>query len=169
MHIHASTALSCFLYMVKDCNFFFPLSSIRNLLVFFVFWGVCAFIVIIDFVYIIPINTSFKNCICDITHCSQKQTCTINHLWNSSDKEVDKCVLKTVKCAHTYFSHSFILPECIACQETYSVKHVLKDCTDLDLIRSCFYPVPGMKTLFHTVNVDRILTFIKEIYLFSKI
>ena len=57
----------------------------------------------------------------------------------------------------------------IPCQKTYSIKHVLIDCTDLDLIRSGFYPVPDMKTLFDTISVDRILTFIKEVKLFSKI
>ena len=45
----------------------------------------------------------------------------------------------------------------------------LIDYTDLGLIRSRFYHVPDMKTLFDTVNVDRILTFIKEVNLFSKI
>ena len=56
------------------------------------------------------------------------------------------------------------------CQEAYSVKHVLIDCTDLGfIIRSRFYHVPDMKILFDTVNVDRILTFIKEVNLFSKI
>ena len=55
------------------------------------------------------------------------------------------------------------------CQEAYSVKHVLIDCTDLGLIRSRFYHLPYMKILFDTVNVDRILTFIKEVNLFSKI
>ena len=84
---------------------------------------------------------------------------------NSHREEV---IVSRLRIGHTYFfSHSFILhkedpPECIACLETYSVKHVLKDCTDLGLIRSRFYHVPDTKTLFDTVNVDRILTFIKE-------
>ena len=90
---------------------------------------------------------------------------------NSRREEV---ILSRLRIGHTYFSHSFILrkedpPECIACQEAYSVKHVLIDCTDLGLIRSRFYLVPDMKTLFDTVNVDRILLFIKEVNIFSKI
>ena len=60
-------------------------------------------------------------------------------------------------------------PECTACQEIYSVRHVLIDCIDLGLIRPRFYSVPDMKTLFDTVSVDRIISFVKEINLFSKI
>ena len=57
----------------------------------------------------------------------------------------------------------------LACQETYPVKHLLLACTDLYLIRSHFYQVRVMKTLFDTVSVARILLFIKEDYIFSKI
>ena len=62
-----------------------------------------------------------------------------------------------------------VFSECTACQEIYSVRHVLIDCIDLGLIRPRFYSVPDMKTLFDTVSVDRIISFVKEINLFSKI
>ena len=82
---------------------------------------------------------------------------------NSRKEEV---VLSRLRIGHTYFSHSYILrqedpPECTACQEIYSVRHVLIDCIDLGLIRPRFYTVPDMKTLFDTVSVDRILSFVK--------
>ena len=90
---------------------------------------------------------------------------------NSRKEEV---VLSRLRIGHTYFSHSYILrqedpPECTACQEIYSVRHVLIDCIDLGLVRPRFYTVPDMKTLFDTVSVDRILSFIKEVNLFDKI
>ena len=90
---------------------------------------------------------------------------------NSRKEEV---VLSRLRIGHAYFSHSYILrqedpPECTACQEIYSVRHVLIDCIDLGLIRPRFYTVPDMKTLFDTVSVDRILSFVKEVDLFSKI
>ena len=90
---------------------------------------------------------------------------------NSSKEEV---VLSRLRIGHTYFSHSYILRqedprECTACQEIYSVRHVLIDCIDLGLIRPRFYTVPDMKSLFDTVSVDRILSFIKEVNLFDKI
>ena len=86
----------------------------------------------------------------------------------------EEVVLSRLRIGHTYFSHSYILrqedpPECTACQEIYSVRHVLIDCTDLGLIRPRFYSVPDMKTLFDTISVDRIISFVKEINLFSKI
>ena len=43
------------------------------------------------------------------------------------------------------------------------------DCIDLGFIRPRFYTVPDMKTLFDTVSVDRILSFVKEGDLFTKI
>ena len=82
--------------------------------------------------------------------------------------------MSRLRIGHTYFSHPYILrrgdpSECTACQEIYCVRHVLIDCIDLGLIRSRFYSVPDMKTLFGSVNVDRILSFVKDINLFSKI
>ena len=52
---------------------------------------------------------------------------------------------------------------------THVVRHVLTDCIDLGLIRPRFYTVPDMKTLFDTVSVDRILSFVKEVNLFDKV
>ena len=59
-------------------------------------------------------------------------------------------------------------PECTACQEIYSIRDVLIDCIDLGLIWPRFYSVPDMKSLFDTVSVDRIISYV-EINLFSKI
>ena len=47
----------------------------------------------------------------------------------------EEVVLSRLRIGHTYFSHSYILrredpPECTACQEIYSVRHVLIDCID---------------------------------------
>ena len=75
---------------------------------------------------------------------------------NSRKEEV---VLSRLRIGHAYFSHSYILrqedpPECTACQEIYSVRHVLIDCIDLGLIRPRFYTVPDLKTLFDTVSVE---------------
>ena len=80
----------------------------------------------------------------------------------------EEVVLSQLRIGHTYFPHSYILhqedpPECTACQEIYSVRHVLIDCIDLGLIRPRFYTVPDMKALFDSVSVDRILLFVKEI------
>ena len=82
----------------------------------------------------------------------------------------EEVVLSQLRIGHTYFSHSYILhfPACTACQEIYSVRHVLIDCIDLGLIRPRFYTVPDLKSLFDTFSVDRILSFVKEVNLFAK-
>ena len=90
---------------------------------------------------------------------------------NSRKEEV---VLSRLRIGHTYFSHSYILrqedpPECTACQEIYSVRHVLIYCFDLGFIRPRFYTVPDIKGLFDTISVDRILSFVKEANLFAKV
>ena len=94
--------------------------------------------------------------------------------WRAYPNGLGRKIFTNVRIGHTYFSHSYILrredpPECTACQEIYSVRDVLIDCIDLGLIRPRFYSVPDMKTLFDTVSVDRIISFVKEINLFSKI
>ena len=76
----------------------------------------------------------------------------------------EEVILSRLRIGHTSFPHSDILrredpPECTTCQEIYSVRHVLIDCIDLGY----------MKALFDTVSVDIILSFVKEINLFSKI
>ena len=80
--------------------------------------------------------------------------------------------MSRLRIGHTYFSHSYILrredpPECTACQEIYSVRHVLIDCIDLGLIRPRFYSVPDMKTLFDTVSVDRIISLLRVMMIIS--
>ena len=60
-------------------------------------------------------------------------------------------------------------PLCIPCQEPFSVKHFLLDCTDFRIIRSRFYRVNGLKELFDTVEPVRIFSFLKEIGLYNKI
>ena len=57
----------------------------------------------------------------------------------------EEVVVSRLRIGHAYFSHSYILrredpPECIACQDIYSVRHVLIDCIDLGLIRPRFCP-----------------------------
>ena len=86
----------------------------------------------------------------------------------------EEAVLCRLRIGHTYFTHSFLLkgedpPECIACQESYTVKHILLDCGDLAFIRQRFYRTTSLKDLFDRVNVNTILSFLKEVNLYSKI
>ena len=69
--------------------------------------------------------------------------------------------LARLRIGHTFITHSFLLkgedwPLCIPCQEPFSVKHFLLDCTDFRIIRSRFYRVNSLKELFDTVEPVRI-------------
>ena len=82
--------------------------------------------------------------------------------------------LARLRIGHTFITHSFLLkgedwPLCIPCQELFSVKHFLLDCTDFRIIRSRFYRVNSLKELFDTVEPVRIFSFLKEIGLYDKI
>ena len=86
----------------------------------------------------------------------------------------EEVTLARLRIGHTFITHSFLLkgedwPLCIPCQEPFSVKHFLLDCTDFRIIRSRFYRVNGLKELFDTVEPVRIFSFLKEIGLYNKI
>ena len=86
----------------------------------------------------------------------------------------EEVTLTLLRIGHTFITHAFLLkdedwPMCIPCQEPFSVKHVLLDCTDLRFIRSRFYRVSSLKELFDTVEPVRIFSFLKEIGLYNKI
>ena len=55
--------------------------------------------------------------------------------------------------SHTFITHSFLLkgedlPLCIPCQEPFSMKHILLECTDFRIIRSRFFRVNSLNELF---------------------
>ena len=86
----------------------------------------------------------------------------------------EEVTLARLRIGHTFITHSFLLkgedwPLCTPCQEPFSVKHFLLDCTDFRFIRSRFYRVSSLKELFDTVEPVRIFSFLKEIGLYNKI
>ena len=86
----------------------------------------------------------------------------------------EETVLTRIRIGHSYTTHAFLLkgedpPECVACQESYTIKHILLECADLALIRRRFYNVNSLKDLFEEINVNKILDFLKEIDLFNKL
>jgi len=68
---------------------------------------------------------------------------------------------------HCYFSHSYILkgedpPFCFACDERFTVQHVLVDCWDFYNSRKNFYSITDMRILSRVVPTDRIFVFLKR-------
>ena len=79
----------------------------------------------------------------------------------------EEVTLARLRIGHTSVTHLFLLkgedwPLCIPCQEPFSVKHFLLNCTDFRIIRSRFYRVNSLKELFDTVEPVRIFSFLKE-------
>ena len=86
----------------------------------------------------------------------------------------EESVLARLHIGHSYLTHSFLLrgeppPECYACSEPYSIKHVLIDCADLLEIRKKHYEVDSLKALFQDVAPANIFAFLKEINVYHNI
>ena len=88
-------------------------------------------------------------------------------------KRRDDIVLTRVRIGHSHLTHSYLLaaeelPRCVSCDCVLSVKHILIECVEFSHIRTNFYDVPDLKTLFCDVSRSRIVDFLKEINLFLR-
>ena len=86
----------------------------------------------------------------------------------------EEVTLARLRIGHTFITLSFLLkggdwPLCIPCQEPFSVKHFLLNCTDFRITHSMFFRVNSLKERFGTVEPVRIFSFLKEIGLYNKI
>ena len=60
-------------------------------------------------------------------------------------------------------------PFCHACDNPFTVKHILVECSDFTYIRNKYYTTTDVHTLFREVDFSKIIEFLKEIKLFDKI
>jgi len=60
-------------------------------------------------------------------------------------------------------------PECVSCNEPFTVKHFMTECSDLRPTRDKYYNVHDMKELFDTTHITSILDFLKEVNLYFKL
>ena len=86
----------------------------------------------------------------------------------------EEIILARLRIGHTYVTHSYLLkgeeePQCIACNESLSVKHIPVDCVDHAPTRQKYFDVDSMATLFNTVKLEFVFDFLKEINLYKKI
>ena len=64
-------------------------------------------------------------------------------------------------------THSFILkqepqPRCLTYQTTFTVKHILIECRAFAVTRKRFFKVNSLTDLFENVEIDDILSFLRE-------
>jgi len=89
---------------------------------------------------------------------------------NRKEQEVlTRCRIGHTRLTHSYLSNNEERPECIPCNSSYSLKHVLFDIVDISCIRQTFYNVSNLYDLFTNVAGDTILNSLKEIDLYTKI
>ena len=86
----------------------------------------------------------------------------------------EEIILARLRIGHTYVTHSYLLkgeeePQCNACNESITVKHILVDCVDHAPIRQKYFDVDSMATLFNTVKLEFVFDFLKEINVYKKI
>ena len=75
---------------------------------------------------------------------------------------------------HTRLTHAYLLTEeqspfCISYNEPFTVKHFLITCTEFNYIRKIYYTAKTVKELFNDTSSDKIINFLKETNLFSKL
>ena len=86
----------------------------------------------------------------------------------------EEIILARLRIGYTHMTHSYLLkgeelPECIPCNTTLSVKHILVECTDLAPYRDKYFHAHSLKTLFDTVKLESLFDFLKEVNLFKRI
>ena len=74
-------------------------------------------------------------------------------------------MLARIRIGHSYATHSYLLkkedqPQCVACNSPLTVKHIMLDCVDFDLVRTDYFNVDSMKELFEKVQADSILAYV---------
>ena len=75
---------------------------------------------------------------------------------------------------HTRLIHSFILKQeqqlqCLTCQMHCTIKHILIECRDFNVIKKWLFKVNSLIDLFENVKMDEVLSFLLETGLYQKI
>ena len=83
-------------------------------------------------------------------------------------------VLARLRLGHTRVTHSYLLlgeehPQCVGCDAPFTVRHFLLECGDFAQVRNNCFHVANMKELFQDIQIDSIMTFLRQINLFNKI
>ena len=86
----------------------------------------------------------------------------------------EQVVISRLQIGHTGLTHSFILkqepqPQCLTCQTTCTVKHILIECRAFAVFRKRCFKVNNLTDLFENVKIDDILSFMRETELYQKI
>ena len=86
----------------------------------------------------------------------------------------EQVVISRLRISHTNTCHAFILkqepqPQCLTCQTTCTVKHILIECRAFAVIWKRFFKVTSLTELFENIKIDDVLSFLQETRLYEKI
>ena len=70
-------------------------------------------------------------------------------------------IINRLRIGHTRLTHSYLLaggdqPECVTCQCSLTVKHILIECSDFRDIRNKYFVASTMKDVFEQVSMRNI-------------
>ena len=95
--------------------------------------------------------------------------------WSPALKKArrEQVVLSQSCIGPTRLTHSFKLkqepqPQCLTCQTTCSVKHILIECRTFAVIRKRFFKVNSINDLFENIKIDDMLSFLRKTGLYQK-
>ena len=96
--------------------------------------------------------------------------------WQPGYRKIRKeeVILARLRIGHTQITHNYLLkneepPICTACEEQFTVKHILLNCIDLSQIQAKHYQANNLKELFNKTKQHKIIQFLKEARLYLKI
>ena len=91
------------------------------------------------------------------------------YLTNRNDQTVfTRCCIGHSRLTNDYHLKGEPPPECIVCNCTLTVKHLLLNCVDVDALRQQFYQVANLPELFKSVSPEKIVGFLKAAGLFNR-
>ena len=95
-------------------------------------------------------------------------------LYSGGRDRKEQTVLTRLRLGHTYVTHSHLLrgeepPWCHACDQRYTVKHILIECSDLIDERKNFYSALSLEEVFTNVAPSLVIAFLKHIRIFNRI
>ena len=87
---------------------------------------------------------------------------------------MEQFIISRLRIGHTRLTHSFILkqeqpPQCLICLTPYTIKHILMECDVLATTRERHFKADDMRDLFKNINMDDVLSFLREAELYLKI
>jgi len=93
--------------------------------------------------------------------------CNLTHL-----NRRDAVILRRLHVGHTRLTHQYLLrreepPQCHSCNCALTVVHILLECQQCNSVRQKYFPVTAVKDLFDTVSSRDILSFLRDIRLYS--